>query len=182
MLLALTGAQMLGLALVAAIFIGFAVVSSFVLPRRDPDFPGPRRVGLFSIVSVGLAAAMIAAMVFLAVEAEEEAHPAEATETVGEASETEPPAGGGAEGGEGDPEAGAEVFAGSGCGGCHTLEAAGASGAAAPNLDEAQPSFQEAVDTITNGRGAMPAFRDQLSAEQIRDVARFVVDSTGGDG
>jgi cytochrome c6 len=179
-LLGLTGGQMLGLALVAAVFIVFAVLSSFVLPRRNPDFPGPRRVGLFSLVSVGLAVAMIGAMFFLAVEAEDEAHAEEAVETLGDLAETEPPAGGGAEGVEGDAEAGADVFAAAGCGGCHTLEAAGSTGAAAPNLDEAQPSFEEAVEVVTNGRGAMPAFGDQLSAEQIRDVARFVVDASGG--
>jgi cytochrome c6 len=180
-LLALTAGQMLGLAIVAAVFIVFAVISSFVLPRRNPDFPGPQRVKLFSLVSVGLAVAMLTAMFFLAVEAHEEVHPEEATETVGDLAETEPPAGAGAEGVEGDAEAGAEVFANAGCGGCHTLDAAGATGTIAPSLDEAQPSFQEAVDVVTSGRGAMPAFGDQLSAEQIRDVARFVVDASGGE-
>ena len=30
---------------------------------------------------------------------------------------------------------------------------------------------------ITNGRGAMPAFGNQLDEQQIRDVAAFVSDS-----
>lgn len=177
MLLALTGGQMLGLALVAAVFIVFAVLSSFVLPRRDPNFPG-RRVKLFSLASVLLAVAMIGAMFFLAVEAHEETHPEEATETVGDFSETDPPAGGGAEGEEGDADAGAEVFASAGCGGCHALEAAGSTGTIGVNLDEAEPSFQEAVEVVTNGRGAMPAFGDQLDPEQIRDVAAFVAEAS----
>ena len=42
------------------------------------------------------------------------------------------PAGGG---GEGDPEAGADIFASAGCGSCHTYEPAGSSGTAGPNLD-----------------------------------------------
>lgn len=174
MLIALTTGQMLVLALVAGVFIVFALVSSFLLPRRDPNFPGSR-VKLFSAVSVLLAAAMLGAMFFFAVEEQEEAHPEEAP-PVGEAAETEPPAGGGAEGEEGDPEAGAEVFASAGCGGCHTFAAAGTSGTVAPDLDEAAPPFQEVVETVTNGRGAMPAFGDQLSAEQIRDVAAFVAE------
>jgi mono/diheme cytochrome c family protein len=75
---------------------------------------------------------------------------------------------------EGDAEAGAEVFAGNGCGSCHTFEAAGSSGSVGPNLDEASPDFEGAYTTITNGRGAMPAFGDQLSEQQIADVAAYV--------
>ena len=48
-----TGGQKAGILIVALVFIGFALLSAFVFPRRDPDFPG-RRVGLFSLVSVGL--------------------------------------------------------------------------------------------------------------------------------
>ena len=177
MLLALTTGQMLGLALVAALFIVFALVSSFVLPRRNPNFPG-RRVGLFSLVSVLLAVAMLGAMFFLAVEAHEEAHPEEATETVGDFAETEPPAGGGAEGEEGDPEAGAQVFTSAGCGGCHTLEDAGATGAVGVNLDELQPTFQTVAEAVITGPGAMPSFSDQLSPEEIRDVAAYVAAAT----
>ena len=39
----------------------------------------------------------------------------------------------------GDPAAGETVFASAGCGGCHTLEAAGSSGKVGPNLDDAKP-------------------------------------------
>ena len=39
----------------------------------------------------------------------------------------------------GDAAAGEAVFASAGCGGCHTLEAAGASGKVGPNLDDAKP-------------------------------------------
>ena len=77
-------------------------------------------------------------------------------------------------GNETDGEA---IFASAGCGGCHTLEAAGSNGTVGPNLDEAQPSLELAIDRITNGQGGMPAFKDRLSEEQIRAVAEFV---TGG--
>jgi len=33
---------------------------------------------------------------------------------------------------------------------------------------------------ITNGRGGMPAFGDQLEDEQIRDVSAFIAESTQG--
>ncbi len=81
-------------------------------------------------------------------------------------------------GGEGpDGEA---IFAEAGCGGCHVLEAAGASGTVGPNLDESQPPKELVVDRVTNGRGAMPAFADSYSPEQIEAVADYVVASTGG--
>jgi cytochrome c6 len=87
--------------------------------------------------------------------------------------------GGGSPGG-GDPEAGKGIFANYGCGRCHTLEAAGTSGNIGPNLDEAKPSLSLVVTRVTNGKGAMPSFKDTLSDEQIRDVAAYVVNSTGG--
>ena len=83
-----------------------------------------------------------------------------------------------AEGGEGNAEAGAEVFASAGCGGCHVLEAAGSSGTVGPNLDEAKPDHALVVERVTNGMGAMPSFKDQLSEQQIQDVAAYVVAST----
>jgi mono/diheme cytochrome c family protein len=86
------------------------------------------------------------------------------------------PAGGGEiTAGEGD-----QIFAQAGCGDCHTLAAAGTSGTVGPNLDEARPSVELAVDRVTNGQGAMPAFGDRLSEEQIRAVAEYVAQSSGG--
>jgi mono/diheme cytochrome c family protein len=95
--------------------------------------------------------------------------------TTTEQMETETEGGGAA---EGDPQAGADVFASAGCGGCHVLEAAGSSGAVGPSLDEAKPPFELVVERVTNGMGAMPSFKDQLSEDDIRNVAAYVVQST----
>jgi cbb3-type cytochrome c oxidase subunit III len=78
--------------------------------------------------------------------------------------------GGGPAGGGDDPKS---LFT-SNCGSCHTLEKAGTTGTVGPNLDEAQPSFEDAVRQIRNGGGGMPAFGDQLTDEQIRALARYV--------
>ena len=79
---------------------------------------------------------------------------------------------------EGDASNGEQIFSSAGCGGCHTLEAAGSSGTVGPNLDEAQPSLALAIQRVTNGAGAMPPYKDQLSEQEIVDVATFVVEST----
>jgi mono/diheme cytochrome c family protein len=174
---ALSGGQKVGLLAVAAVFIGFALASSFLFPRTNPDFPG-RRLPLFVGVTVLLFVAMLTAMAVLAVEDEEETgHAAEpaASESAEEASPppAQPPAA------EGDAEAGKAVFASAGCGGCHTLADAGSSGAVGPNLDEAKPDHDLVVERVTNGKGAMPSFKDSLSEEQIQDVAAYVVRATG---
>ena len=81
---------------------------------------------------------------------------------------------------EGDPVAGKEVFLGSSaCGGCHTLADAGSSGAVGPNLDEAMPSNERAVEIVTNGQGGMPSFSSTLSEQQIADVAAYVSSVAG---
>jgi mono/diheme cytochrome c family protein len=77
-------------------------------------------------------------------------------------------------GGTGDAANGKAVFASEGCGGCHTFSAAGSTGSIGPNLDDASPSFDKVVSQVTNGGGPMPAFKDKLSEQQIRDVAAFV--------
>lgn len=101
MLIALTGAQMLGLAGVAAAFIAFALASSFLFPRINPDFPGARGVRWFSLLTVLLFAAMLTAVVVFAREAEE-GHGAEAAHVEGEEEDEAPSASeeGGAEGEE----------------------------------------------------------------------------------
>jgi mono/diheme cytochrome c family protein len=81
---------------------------------------------------------------------------------------------------KGNPAAGKKVFASAGCTGCHTLQAAGATGTVGPNLDQVKPDYRRATARVTNGKGVMPSFKGQLSDQQIADVAAFVVTSTGG--
>ncbi len=80
---------------------------------------------------------------------------------------------------EGGAADGKSIFASAGCAGCHTLAAAGSTGNVGPNLDEAKPSLDLAVDRVTNGQGGMPSFKGQLSDEQIQAVAKFVADNAG---
>jgi mono/diheme cytochrome c family protein len=81
---------------------------------------------------------------------------------------------------KGDPAAGKTVFQSAGCTGCHTLKDAGSTGTVGPNLDEAKPTVEVAVDRVTNGAGSMPAFKGQLSDQQIADVASYVHQATSG--
>jgi len=81
----------------------------------------------------------------------------------------------------GDPVAGKQVFETAGCKGCHTLEDAGATGTVGPNLDQAKPPLSLAVMRVTQGAGAMPSFKGQLTTKQIADVTAYVVKATGGN-
>ena len=94
---------------------------------------------------------------------------------------SEPGRGGGDAGRE--LRAGAEVFARAGCAECHTLRAAGAEGTVGPDLDDHAArhahTFPDIVTIVRQGRGAIPPFERRLSEREIRDVARFRLDSTG---
>jgi cytochrome c553 len=165
----------------ALVLVVFSLVVSLVIPRRDAGFPG-RNLKVFTLVSILLVVAMLASVEVFGAEHEgEEGGEAAETETG-----TEDGGGGGGGGGQGgggaqgDPAAGEEVFASAGCGSCHTLDAAGASGAVGPNLDQSKPDAALVVDRVTNGSGAMPPFKDQLDEQQIKDVAAYVVASTQG--
>ena len=74
---------------------------------------------------------------------------------------------------------GRQVFASAGCGACHTLADAGASGAVGPDLDAAQPSAGLVVERVTNGQGAMPSFAGRLSEDEIAAVAAYVSSAAG---
>jgi mono/diheme cytochrome c family protein len=81
---------------------------------------------------------------------------------------------------KGDPKKGSSVFASGGCGGCHTLSAANATGTVGPNLDTLKPDYRAVTAQVTNGGAAMPSFKSKLSTQQIADVSAYVVTSTGG--
>jgi hypothetical protein len=48
----------------AAVFIVFALASSFLVPRYKPDFPGPAGLSVFALASIVLFGLMIAAINF----------------------------------------------------------------------------------------------------------------------
>lgn len=76
-------------------------------------------------------------------------------------------------GGGGGPD-GKQIFASAGCGGCHALKDAGATGNVGPDLDALKPSQARVAHQVEVGGGAMPAFKDRLSAAQIAAVAKYV--------
>jgi mono/diheme cytochrome c family protein len=93
-------------------------------------------------------------------------------------------------GGEGDPEAGEQVFAESGCGSCHTFEPAGSSGMVGPDLDElpqlAEQANQGTLEEFTRTSitqadayveegfqpGVMPPFTG--SQQELADLVAFL--------
>ena len=90
--------------------------------------------------------------------------------------------GGGDSGGDessGSGSPGAQVFADAGCGDCHTMRAANATGKVGPNLDELRPNEERVVTQVTNGGNGMPAFKNELTAAEIQEVAGFVATAAG---
>ncbi len=65
------------------------------------------------------------------------------------------------------------------CAGCHTLKDAAASGKVGPNLDDLKPDEATTERQVTNGGGAMPAFKGQLQAEEIKAVSQYVASVAG---
>ena len=84
-------------------------------------------------------------------------------------------------GANGSTHPGAQAFAvGAGCGSCHTLQDAGTQGSVGPKLDAAKPDYKTALGVITNGRGAMPSFKQRgLSDVQIQCLAGYVATWAG---
>jgi mono/diheme cytochrome c family protein len=182
-LVALSTGHTIGLGVVALVFIAFALLSSFVFPRQNPNFPG-KRLGLFLGVVALLTIAQLAAVEKFAAESE-----AAGSETTTET--TSPPqTTTAAPSPSGDATAGKAVFAANSCGACHTLQAANATGTIGPNLDKTLPEKDAAfiktsiVDPnayIAPGyaKGIMPEnFEHSLSPKQLDDLVAFVYQST----
>jgi mono/diheme cytochrome c family protein len=173
---ALSTGNQVGLAVVGGAFILFALISSFVLPARYPSFPG-RHVGWYVAAGILFFVAMISAVIVFGVEEKEASaeKPAEVTTT---AATTTGAATTSTSAAKGNPVAGKAVFASAGCGACHTLKAANATGTVGPNLDQLKPPYDAIVHQVEVGGGGMPPFKNTLSAKQIQDVAAFVFTST----
>ena len=82
---------------------------------------------------------------------------------------------------QGNAENGRKLFERAGCGDCHTLLAAKATGTRGPSLDDDRPDFTRVVECVTTGPGDMPTFIGRLSSTEIRDVAKFVAVSDGSE-
>jgi mono/diheme cytochrome c family protein len=182
----------LGLGLIALLFVGYALVTSMVIPRRYPGFPGRHLTG-FVLVTIVLFGSTLFGVFWFGREAKgeigtKESVPAETAPTPQSGGSTPAPTtsestttgstttsgGGGA-----DLAAGKKVFADAGCGGCHTLADAGASGTVGPNLDDLKPSEDRVATQVRNGGSVMPAFGDRLSDAQIQAVAHYVATVAG---
>jgi mono/diheme cytochrome c family protein len=178
-LLALSTAHEVGLFTVAAVFILFSLAASFLLPRRNPDFPG-RRLGLFLGAVVVLTIAMLGAVEIFGAESSEAESATEETTTATTTTAPAPPA-------AGDADAGKTVFTSAGCSSCHTLSAvAGAKGTVGPDLDTAlkgkDPAFIH--ESIVNPNAEIaagypkdvmpPNFAQTLSKKQIDDLVALL--------
>lgn len=159
MLSALATGHKVGIAVVAAVFVAFALVSSFLLPRLRPQYPG-RRVGLFVVVAVLLTAGMLGAVIALAREPKEKRAAATTAATTAPGQSTTSPAQP-----AGDPSAGKALFAAQGCSACHTFKPAGATGTVGPDLDHL------AADAAKANRGSV----QQYATESIKDPGAYVV-------
>ena len=88
--------------------------------------------------------------------------------------------------GKANPAAGKKVFADNGCGGCHTLQAAGASGQIGPDLDKVlkgkdaefiKTSISDPNAEIAPGYqpNVMPqSYGSELTSQQLNDLVAFL--------
>jgi mono/diheme cytochrome c family protein len=163
---ALATSHKVGIAVVAGVFIAFALAASFLLPSLQPSFPG-RRVGLFVVVTVLLTSGMLASVIALAGEPKEKRGAAgeetttAAGTTTGAATTTTAPS----PSNKGDPAAGKALFSAQGCNSCHTFKPAGATGKVGPDLDKLADDAKKA------NRGSP----EQYATESIKDPSAYVV-------
>ena len=118
MVFGLSTAHQIGLASTGAAFIVFALVSSFVLPRRNPNFPGRGR-NWYLLVALAFFAAMMSAVIVFGREKKEAAGATGTTTTQA----------------AGNAAAGKVQFTASACVSCHTFKPAGSTGKIGPDLD-----------------------------------------------
>jgi mono/diheme cytochrome c family protein len=183
-LLGLSTGHSVGLAVVAGIFVLFALASALLIPRRWPDFPG-KNLRWFIVATLVLFVATLGAVEVFAKEPEEATAGETTTEPAGtttQATQPPPPP-------AGDPAAGKLVFNAQGCGSCHAFSAAGSSGSVGPNLDEAlkgkdaafvRESIADPNKEIAPGYPAsvMPGnFGETLTPKELDDLVAFLTQS-----
>jgi mono/diheme cytochrome c family protein len=63
------------------------------------------------------------------------------------------------------------------CGVCHSLEAAGANGVIGPDLDALKPDARRIRTAVAQGVGAMPAYAEQLTDQEVTALVDFITSS-----
>jgi mono/diheme cytochrome c family protein len=181
-LLALSTGHAIGLALVAAAFIAFALLSALVIPKRWPQYPG-KQLGWFVVATLVFFVAMLSAVEIFAAEPEESAA-GTGTESNRPGMTIQPPPPPAAQ--EGSAPNGKVVFSSQGCASCHTFKPANATGTVGPNLDTALKGkdaafIKESIDdpnkVIASGYqpNIMPQnFQQTLTPTQINDLVAFL--------
>ncbi len=128
MLFSLSTEHEVGLAVAGAAFITFALLSSFVFPRHNPNFPGRKGLRWYLPLCFLFFVGMLSAVLVFG----REKPTAEAAGTSAGTPTTTATAPAGP---AGDATAGKAVFTSAGCAACHTFKPAGSSGTIGPNLD-----------------------------------------------
>lgn len=90
---------------------------------------------------------------------------------------------------------GAQVFASNGCGGCHTLAAAGSGGVTGPNLDEflAPDDDAAAIEEMITAPNAEiakgfppnvmpPNYGQTLTSKELEDLVQYLIENTPAGG
>jgi mono/diheme cytochrome c family protein len=185
MLFALATSHKIGLACMGGAFIIFALISSFVLPARNPSFPG-KWLRLYLAVCVAFFVAMIASILILAKEKKVAEAAGAGAEAPAAATQSPTPTA------AGDPVAGKAVFKASPCASCHKFTPAGTSGAIGPDLDNLKESAAKAgkplvefiKQSITDpnayvapgySKGVMPPNGGAtLTSKQLDDLVAFL--------
>ena len=132
MVSALSTGHEIGLAVTGGAFIGFSLLSSFVLPRANANFPGRGRNWYLLLCLAFFVAMMSAVLVF---GREKKA----AQGATGTTAATAP---------AGNAAAGKLQFTSSGCVACHTFKPAGATAKIGPDLDNLAAYAQKAGQPI----------------------------------
>jgi cytochrome c551/c552 len=178
MLYALSTGHKIGLAGTGAAFILFALISSFVLPRMNANFPG-KGLRLYLAISVAFFAAMIAAVLVFDKEKKAAAAAPPTTTTAVTV---------------GNAVAGKALFTSAGCSACHKFTPAGSTGTIGPDLNNlaayakkaSVPLPQFAEESITKPpapyvppgfpTNVMPTtFGASLNKTQIADLVAFLI-------
>lgn len=77
-------------------------------------------------------------------------------------------------------ERGKQLFVGleTPCSTCHRLSDAYANMAIGPDLDALRPERARVINALQQGVGAMPSYKDRLTASQLEDLATYVFEAT----